>query len=405
MGRGEYVDERQGGRHPPGGRLVARIAEQGVEPDDPVRPRADGAHRRRELRRVPPVEAVADDDDDGARVDHRVQVPVGELGEAPADLRPARPAGNSGRQAIERRRDAGGRDPRRQPDERRVEREKFRPAGGLLEREEKRQKEAHVPIHRPAGVAQNDQARLLDGPLAPRQPQELAVGRHGPAKAAPRIHAAAAARRNPAAAAPRGEGERQAGHQPFHGREIPLGAFVEGLAAKHRFRTVAGVLPGTRPRLAFRSPEGRPGPTAEILDRQPPPRSRSVAAALGGSRSRPETFEELVEGRGVARPDLQGRLQRQPDLAAVGEVHQRQGFHGVRFVRKARSDTALPQSAGEECHVRHQVHRRHPIEAARPRASSTRPESSAPGRSRMSLRSLSRQPSVCSTVSGSSASR
>src|SRR5262249_13441365 len=89
VSRREPVDVGQGGRHAAGGRLEARVAEERVQPDHTAGARVDAGEGARQLGGVAALEPVAEDEDDGARVDEGVEVVVDETGQAGADARAA----------------------------------------------------------------------------------------------------------------------------------------------------------------------------------------------------------------------------------------------------------------------------------------------------------------------------
>ena len=278
--------------------------------------------------------------------DHLVRVGVHELGQALADPRPARPVGHAGRHALERRSDLAGREPGRQPRERGVEGEDLGRSRGFLQRQEEAEEEARVRVHRAARVAQDDEARLFDGPCAAGEPEELAVGRQRPAEAPPRVDRAPRARRDEPPASPRGEPERRAGEQPLHGREVAGCAFVEGLPSQEGLGAVTGHVRAGAARLrvglaraGLRS-AAEPSKRAGAVRRSP---RRRVYRSGRGLPVSPEEIEQRVEGPGVSPADLQGDRKRPADLLAVGQVHERQRRGRVHLVGQARGNSALPQ--------------------------------------------------------------
>src|SRR5262245_801657 len=78
VARQEDVDARERGRHPARERLVAGRALQGVRPDHPVREAAEPRHLGPQHRRIPPLEAVGAQHDDGAAERGALAPPVEE---------------------------------------------------------------------------------------------------------------------------------------------------------------------------------------------------------------------------------------------------------------------------------------------------------------------------------------
>ena len=108
-----------------------------------------------------------------------------------------------------------GRQPRREPRQRRVEREDLGRPRDALEREDEREQELDVDVHRPARVAQDDDARLVERARPARERQHLAAGADGAPEAAPEIGQAAAPDGRQPAAPSRG---------PARGRAAPAAA-------------------------------------------------------------------------------------------------------------------------------------------------------------------------------------
>src|SRR5262249_29302808 len=112
----------------------------------------------------------------------------------------------------------------------------------------------------------------------------------------------------------------------------------------------------------------------------------------------PELGKQRLEGRGVARADLEGRAQRPADLLPIADIDADEGREGVDLVAGGDADAGGAQGAGEAGQVIHHGLRQEAF------ASSTSRPSSAPS-SRRSRRSLTTQPSVASTVARSRWSR
>src|SRR5688572_21243490 len=90
VGGREVIDERQRRRHPARRRLVARVAQQRVQPDDLPGATLDATYGVGEQGGVAAVEPVAEYDDHGLAARARRQIALVEPGEAFADARPSR---------------------------------------------------------------------------------------------------------------------------------------------------------------------------------------------------------------------------------------------------------------------------------------------------------------------------
>ena len=133
-----------------------------------------------------------------------------------------------------------GAEPRGQARERGVEGEDLGAARDLAQREDEGEQEARAGVHRPAGVAQDDQAGEFDGPRAARQFNQFAAVGQRAAEAPAHVHHRPALGRHQPAARPGGDAAGEALQQALHVAEVVRGAFVEDLPAQERARAVAG---------------------------------------------------------------------------------------------------------------------------------------------------------------------
>ena len=286
--------------------------------------------------------------------DERCRYFVDEFHQALADPRSAGPAGHVGREPLDCAADPAGRQPWREPRQGRVEREDLGRPGDALEREDERQQEPDVDVHRPARVAQDHEPRLVQGASAPRERQHLAVRCRRRAETAPEVGQAAAANGHQPAAPSRGPARREPGEQALHVREVAVGAFLERLPPEDDISRVTG-----RAVLGRRLPAFAIGQDAGAAVRSTARNRAACGPALDwfaklrlGLSQRPEPSEERLERCPIARPDLERDLKRALDLLAIEQIDQRQRSCGIDLVADAdidpRGRAAPPQSAPGE---------------------------------------------------------
>src|SRR5437868_5374582 len=206
--RGEdgHVGERR--LHAPGERLVARAAQERIEPDEPAAAGLDRLQRRSELCGVASVPAVAEHHDDGAPVDKPRPLRV-ERGEAGADARSAGPVVHPLREVAQGADEGPLAQRFGDAQERSGKGEALHARYRSLQRVEELQQQAAIEVHRPGDVAEGHDPRPPW--LAPAEPQLDRLGSggertpHGP----PQIDPRTALRGGPAAPWARGELARQ----------------------------------------------------------------------------------------------------------------------------------------------------------------------------------------------------
>ncbi len=98
----EVVHVGQSSRDPARERLIARIAQQRVEPDQPVAASLQTGHLMGEQLGFAAIPAITDHQDDGAATQHAPGPLEIELSDGRADPRPAGPIGNLRRDRAQR---------------------------------------------------------------------------------------------------------------------------------------------------------------------------------------------------------------------------------------------------------------------------------------------------------------
>src|SRR5438270_3846561 len=227
--RSEDGHVRERGLHAAGERLVARAAQEWIEPDEPATAGLDRLQRRSELGGVAGIPTVAEHDDDGAPVHQPGPVGV-ERGEAGADARPAGPVVHPLREVAQRACEGslaqGIGDAQERSGKGEALHARYRP----LQRIEELQQQTAVEVHRPGNIAKRDDPRPAR--LAPSEPQleRLGPGGERAPHGSPQIDPRTALRRGPAASGPRCQLSRQALRDPADFIEIARSERGEVLA-------------------------------------------------------------------------------------------------------------------------------------------------------------------------------
>src|SRR5436190_12290193 len=363
----EDVDERQRRRHPARQRLVGRVAEERVEPDDAAGAAFDAEELPGQELGLARVPAVGQDDHDRAPVHESRPFPV-DLGERLADFRPARPVAHLGEPTEDL---PVGAPAQMVGDtcEARREGERLDPAEDVLEREEKLEQEAAVQVHRAGYVAEQDEPDLLALPLAVAQLDQVPAREVGPERP-PEVDAPAPPHGPSTAREAMREPPRDLDRKPedlvelvgAEGRKVLADERLAVARRRHaeRLARVPCLLP-LAPRLQREA--------LALLARRLEERVTLPAVGgwgLGQSRNPlrgrlgpPEGVEATVEGRDLLGATHEDRLEGEVELAAVADVEVIERTHGVRRVDQGDREAVLAEQRREPRDGRRQLVRAH----------------------------------------------